>query len=670
MNYVKYTASIVLFVTFAAFAYGGGNSEPTQQQPDSQTLLAQKQSTNQQKSSQQSAQKQSANQQQSSQTPANTARNDGKGMRLGILVPHSQGLSENQGYLPALIQGVLVSDISKYSAISVLDRVSLDRVITETLDLTYEDDLDIVNLGHVAQVGHMMTGNIIKTSTGFSLQINVTDTTPQANTVASYSGTCTVAELDDHTAIHRASLELLSQMNVQLNAKARNELAKASAPETINAQTALARGVTAQRQGTEVAALNYYLQASEFDPALQEAESRLKILTASITSGNMGAGVQNDMQWRNQWMARLRETEEFLPQYLKTSPAFYLVYQSSSDQWEIAYDKNTITLTLELNCLPEPTWFEAINRLTRTVRNGLLATGRAEAWRLNWPAQPMKTPSVFADANNTYPVVVEILNARGASIGKQTVNMRFGWFVHNGQEMSGTIVPYLQLGAKVAFPGIDANAVSGNLSIRITSINGKPAESSASQMGIRVLPQHEYNNVQSIADNGLQLDNLRQYTVRFDGNRNLLRGYSGSSVSIVIPWGVSYIDGDSGLQNKGLMSVTIPSSVIVIGGSSAFMNNRLTSVIIPDSVTSIGYQAFTNNPLTSVFIGNGVTSISHDQAFGDANGYLRSFSIGANVSWNKNWDLSYMPTVAYINNNRRAGTYTYSGGKWNYSAGR
>jgi len=130
-------------------------------------------------------------QQQTTQQPAQTASqywtgNGGRGMRLGILVPHSQGLTENQGYLPTLIQGVLVSDISKYSAISVLDRVSLDRVITETLDLTYEDDLDIVRLGRVAQVGYMMTGNIIKTSTGFSLQINVTDTTPQANTIASY----------------------------------------------------------------------------------------------------------------------------------------------------------------------------------------------------------------------------------------------------------------------------------------------------------------------------------------------------------------------------------------------------------------------------------------------------------------------------------------------------
>jgi hypothetical protein len=35
----------------------------------------------------------------------------GKGMRLGIRVPESQGLNINQTYLPTMVQGVLVSDI-------------------------------------------------------------------------------------------------------------------------------------------------------------------------------------------------------------------------------------------------------------------------------------------------------------------------------------------------------------------------------------------------------------------------------------------------------------------------------------------------------------------------------------------------------------------------------
>ena len=60
----------------------------------------------------------------------------GKGMSLGILVLESNGLSDNQAYLPRMVQGCLVSNMSKYSAITVLDRVSLDKVIAETLDPT------------------------------------------------------------------------------------------------------------------------------------------------------------------------------------------------------------------------------------------------------------------------------------------------------------------------------------------------------------------------------------------------------------------------------------------------------------------------------------------------------------------------------------------------------
>ena len=254
--------------------------------------------------------------------------------------------------------------------------------------------------------------------------------------------------------------------------------------------------------------------------------------------------------------------------------------------------------------------------------------------------------------------------------------MRFGWFIHDGQEQSGTIRPYLQLGTKATFRGIAANAITDSLSIRITSINGKPADTSASQMGIRVLPQQEYDRVQSIVDNALQMDNIRQYTITFDRNRNLLRGYRGSNVTLAIPWGVTVIDNNSGLQEKGLTSLTIPSSVIVIG-DSAFRNNRLTSVIIPDSVTSIGGSAFNNNLLTSVFIGDGVTSIG-GWAFA-SDGSITSVTIGANILINDDPFVDARPNAflgdysgfadAYNKGGKRAGTYTRTNGSknWNYS---
>jgi len=664
----QYFATIVVFVIFIVFALGSASTPPAQNTNSSgQTQnQVQPQSPTQQQQNFQQAPAQQAQTPTTTQAPHQQQNHPaspfwtgsgGRGMTLGILTPQGQGLSENLAYLPAMIQSVLISNISQYSAISVLNRISFDRVIAENFDQISEDDLDIIRLGQVAQVGHILSGSITQSPTGFSLSFNVTDITPARTIIASFSGTCTATELDDHSAIQRASIELLSQMNVQLSARARNELGRAGNPETISAQVALSRGVTAERNGLEIAALSYYLQATELDPGLEEAVNRLRNVSASVTGGNMSGGVQNDMQWRNQWIERLRETEEFLVQFLRESPAFYIVYGASADQWHIDYVGSTINLGVDFSVLPEPQWFEAKNRLTTTIRNGLLATERAENWRLNWPANTITRPSPFSDASNTYAVVAEILNASGTVIARQTVNMRFGWFIHNGMEQLGTVMPYIHFGTRVLFTGVDQNAITGNLSIRICTINGAPA-ANASQLGIRALPDHEYNNLPSIRSNSMQIDNLRQYTITFNGNRNLLR-YNGNNTSIDIPWGVTVLsEGSNGsnLRNRELISVTIPSSVFIIGNHT-LSQNRLTSIILPESVRSFGQ--ISDNQLTSIGIGSNVNLLygitgsnwTYDVMGGQGSGIEHGFN------------------NAYRNNNNRAGIYTRpntSSGIWTY----
>jgi hypothetical protein len=225
-------------------------------------------------------------------------------MSLAILVPKSHGIDKDHAYLPLMIQGCLVANISKYSAIKVLDRVALDKVIAETLDPTYVDNnFDIVRLGHITQTGYIMTGDLIKTSYGYTLTINVTDTTPNPQTIA-YSGNCTVSQLDDQSAIQLASKELLTKIGVKLSDRAISELS-ATNQRSINAQTVLAKGITAQQQGFEIEALSYYFQAAKFDPALPEAANRSEVLAATISSGRIGNDLRNDFQWRNDWIARL-----------------------------------------------------------------------------------------------------------------------------------------------------------------------------------------------------------------------------------------------------------------------------------------------------------------------------------------------------------------------------
>jgi curli biogenesis system outer membrane secretion channel CsgG len=84
----------------------------------------------------------------------------GTGMSLAVLVPSAQGIAADQNYLPTMVQGVLVGDLTKYSAISVLDRLRLETVLRETESGIYKNEDDFGRLGQIANVDYALTGSI------------------------------------------------------------------------------------------------------------------------------------------------------------------------------------------------------------------------------------------------------------------------------------------------------------------------------------------------------------------------------------------------------------------------------------------------------------------------------------------------------------------------------
>jgi hypothetical protein len=444
----------------------------------------------------------------------------GKGLSIAILAPQAKGIAGTPDYLPALVQGEFVSNFSSYSAISVLDRQRLDDQYMELLSGYYDDNAQAgADLGHLTPTTHIMGGSVTRTATGYALQMQITKTADKM-TAASYSGTCTFAELDNLSGIRRASLALLEKMGVKPTERARAELAGAAASHEINAQTALAQGITAQKSGTEIAALSYYIQASVLDGNLAEAASRLNIVTASITSGDMGADIRNDLQWRDQWVARLAECEMFFAKNVYGPYPYYLVYSTNIIEGATDYEKRTVALGVTIGSYPNMPRYRSIAQAVDTVRKGLLATGRAKLWKLdNWPLQPVAIPGLFSyketyikawagDSGGPkidsklycsgYTAVVEIVNSDGKTIASSTVGFPLGFYsFHEALGRPGEFYFLVTMisAADIVFPSVDPNDITPTMAIRIAGINGQSAETWAAANSLSILSEADYQKI-------------------------------------------------------------------------------------------------------------------------------------------------------------------------------
>ena len=297
----------------------------------------------------------------------------GKGISLAILAPKAAGLAENQGYIPALVQGEFVSNFSGYSALSVMDRENLDTVYGELLSGYYDDrDEAGLDLGHLTSTDYVMTGSITRTAAGYALQMHITRTTDKM-TAASYSGTCTFTELDNLTGIRRASVDLLQKMGIELTDRAKTELAGAAAANRVNAQTALAQGITAQKDGDTLQSLVHYYEAVASDTSLSEAAKRLSTLSATVTSGNISQRARNLIEQKREWERLLGEAEEYFVEH----PYFDLVYASTIQEGAVNYQNETVELRVNYGLVPNSNL-----KVIQDLQKGLLASKHAAEWGL------------------------------------------------------------------------------------------------------------------------------------------------------------------------------------------------------------------------------------------------------------------------------------------------
>jgi len=591
----------------------------------------------------------------------------GKGKSITILPPKGSGLADNQMYLPDLVANELLSNFSSFSAITPFDRVNNQRQYDELLSGYYaDDDKAGLDLGHLASTDYMLLGTITRTSAGYALQLTV-NSNNNKTTAASYSGIVSIAELDNLTGVRMASLDLLQKMGVQVTAQTRTELTKAATNDRVNAQTAMAQGITAQRQGTEVAALSYFFQAAAFDASLVEAVSRTNVLSTNISTGNIGANVRNDFLWHDDWKTKLTETETLINDMLRnTSPQRSVWYSSNVTEYESARDHTRRTTELRIQAVlhTHAVFPVSVQRTVQAVYDGLQTTGRTQAWKFDgWPQHGVTNVNPFNSWwGSIISISFEVLNEQGKVIGQQTVEMD-SRFSFSGTKLEGPGTAF----TTVRFTGVRGDDITDRLSIRVASINGRPPEAAGiSRIEPMSAPQMQANKNFAIY-NG---------TIRpVSSDRNL--------GAITIPaelWGerVTAI-ANGAYENRGITNVTIPEGVATIGarafadnhwttiderytysdGSPVIDHHGLERVIIPDSVTSIGQEAFASHWTT--------TSYRQDGSLRTYNHWLLTeITIGANVSLGNN-AIGNGFEKFYAEENKQASTYrarSTSGSRW------
>jgi TolB-like protein len=375
--------------------------------------------------------------------------NGGAGLSIAVLVPEGRGLAANEAYLPTMVQGVLVGDFTKFSAMKVLDRQNLEKVIAEGESGLYADESNFVQLGTVANVAYILNGALQKTGSGFSLQLKITDAASGASKAA-YTGNVPAAELENLTGVKKASADLLAQLGITLTDAGKTGLVGVDTSYA-RAETALAKGITAQRGGTIVEALSYYYEAAKFDPGLTEAASRSSVLSADITGGNIGQNVRNDIQRRNAWNKILQEAAAFF----KEHPPFELIYDPTLTQDSVNYEKETVDMSFQA-MLIGTTGLKIIYDL----KQGLEKAGGGKNWGIG-------VDSIFREIPRKYDFTARLVNEEGTIIGagEKTINAQYG----DG-------FGYINFQDKLSFSNVDANKITDKLTVSIFSVNGMDAK--------------------------------------------------------------------------------------------------------------------------------------------------------------------------------------------------
>ncbi|MCL2801977.1 MAG: tetratricopeptide repeat protein [Treponema sp.] len=440
--------------------------------------------------------------------------NGGSNIRLAVLAPEIQG--DVPSYLPLHIQGLLNTNINRFSAINLIDRQNLNRIISEQ-NLAASgrfSDNDFVRIGNLTNTQFFLFGTVQRLAGNrFSLQLSITEASTGIRRASSMKEG-TLMQLFEGRALllNEATAELLEQMGVRLTAQGRQTLLAGNI-STVQSQAGLARGITAQSDGSDIQALFNYVQAVSFDPSQVEALSRLSNISTTISGGTISQRILNDIQARDRWLEAFKEATQFFNDH----PPFEILFDPNLIQiGETDFSRRTVTLGMRIALDHSKSGFDAINALLE----GLERTGRRSTWGFsNWPLtdiSPRTSGTVLFGGRQAFNCRVEValINENGKRLGTNSINLNTEQIRFN--QNNTQITPPLSLGGIISFPNIRAEDLTPTLTIVIVSVNGISSRNLSSSGYMRIETEDLEKRIRE-----REAENLRRAQVFFEqGLRN------------------------------------------------------------------------------------------------------------------------------------------------------
>lgn len=279
-----------------------------------------------------------------------------RGSKLTVAPPIVQNLGEDEKWIPLFVQGQLSADLQNYSGCMVIDRSAANALTAEQerMEIFAEAVNDSISIEYAQLLAadYIVIMNILGKGNQFSLDCKIVNVKTNQSVGKVYSNAnVSWQSLNFGTAIHAASYELLKGIGISENQLSglKHKIQENGSPAQsaeIAAQTSVAKGIVAEKNGANIEALTYYIQARKNNRNLDEANKRIANMATTLSGGNFGAQAKNLIKLRNDWEKLLSEAAQMIAE---NAPEFRLMYFTNiraAELTEADYENNTISLKI------------------------------------------------------------------------------------------------------------------------------------------------------------------------------------------------------------------------------------------------------------------------------------------------------------------------------------